>query len=128
MGFEKRDRRFHCTKRALKSARKAKHDVERRCAALKAVLTINPERGLPVKGFAVLRKMRVQVPEAKLGKRGGYRCIYRKAEIDEIDYVVFLEIYFKGDREDLTPQEYKLLEAETDGVLDDPLLVDWEDA
>lgn len=74
--------------------------------------------------------MRVQVPEARIGKSGGYRCIYRKARIDEIDYVVFLEIYFKGDVEDLTGDAYTVLlaEAEAEAVLGDPLAADWEDA
>jgi hypothetical protein len=72
--------------------------------------------------------MRVQVPAARLGKSGGYRCIYRKAHIDEIEYVVFLEIYFKGDQADLSPSAYDLLRDEAESVLRDPLEVDWEDA
>jgi hypothetical protein len=72
--------------------------------------------------------MRVQVPAARLGKRGGYRCIYRRARIDEIDYVVFLDVFFKGDVADLTPHEYDRLRTESDEILGDPLGVDWEDA
>lgn len=71
--------------------------------------------------------MRVQVPAARLGKRGGYRCIYRKARIDEIEYVVFLDVYFKGDVDDLSAEEYQRLLAEAEAILADPLDVDWED-
>ena len=71
--------------------------------------------------------MRVQVPAAKLGKRGGYRCIYRKAQIDEIIYIVILEVFYKGDLEDLSGDAYDALAAEAADALSDPLDVDWED-
>ena len=77
-----RDVRFHCSVRALRSAKKSRHDVRSCCDAVKTVLAINPEYGAPVSGHASLRKMRVQLPKARLGKRGGYWCIYRKAHID----------------------------------------------
>lgn len=121
------DVRFHCTKRARRSLRKSRHDVESRCETVKRVLHGNPEYGLPIPGHPKLRKMRIQVPAARLGKRGGYRCIYRKARIDEIEYVTFLEIYFKGDVEDLTPGDYERLSSEAEEILVDPLGVDWED-
>lgn len=92
------------------------------------MLALNPEYGVPIPGHTGLRKMRVQVPSARLGKRGGYRCIYRKARIDESEYVVFLEVYFKGDFDDLSPNQYALLRQESEDVLRDPLDVDWEDA
>lgn len=72
--------------------------------------------------------MRINVPSARLGKSGGYRCIYRKAKIDEMEYLVFLEVYFKGDKDDLTSEEYATLEKEAEAVLSDPLSVEWEDA
>ncbi len=122
------DVRFHCTKRARRSARKSKHGVDARCEAVKLVLAGNSEYGVPVAGHPGLRKMRVQVPAARLGKSGGYRCIYRKAHIDEIEYVVFLEVYYKGDQADLELDTYDLLRAEAEAVLQDPLGVDWEDA
>jgi len=122
------DVRFHCTKRARRSARNSKHGVDARCEAVTLVLAGNPEFGVPVAGHPGLRKMRVQVPAARLGKRGGYRCIYRKARIDEIDYVVFLAVYFKGDVDDLAAELYDLLRAEAEEVLGDPIEVDWEDA
>lgn len=94
---------------------------------MKTVLALNPDRGVSIPGHGSLRKMRVQVPGAKLGKRGGYRCIYRKAHIDEIIYIVILEVYYKGDSEDLSNDAYDTLEVEAAEVLSDPLDVDWED-
>lgn len=91
------------------------------------VLHGNSEYGLPIPGHSGLRKMRIQVPAARLGKRGGYRCIYRKAHIDEIEYVVFLDVYFKGDVEDRSFEQYQRLSAEADAILADPLDVEWED-
>lgn len=108
--------------------RRSRHGIEARCEAVKIVLAGNVEYGAPIPGFAGLRKMRIHVPAARLGKRGGYRCIYRKARIDEIDYVVFLEVFFKGDVEDLSREDYARLLGESEPILGDPLAVDWEDA
>jgi hypothetical protein len=92
------------------------------------VLRGNPEYGVPIPGHSGLRKMRVQVPDARRGKRGGYRCIYRKAHIDEIEYLVFLEVYFKGDLDDLDHDTYERLRQDAAEILSDPLAVDWDDA
>jgi hypothetical protein len=108
--------------------RQSHHGVERCCKAVQIVLAGNVDYGVPIPGHSGLRKMRVHVPAARLGKRGGYRCIYRKARIDEIDYVVFLDVFFKGDVEDLNRDQYNRLRAESDEILGDPLGVDWEDA
>jgi hypothetical protein len=91
------------------------------------VLAGNPEYGVPIPGHGGLRKMRVALPRLRIGKRGGYRCIYRRARIDEIEYVVFLEIYFKGDVDDLSRAGYAQLASEAARILSDPLSVDWED-
>lgn len=123
----KRDIRFHWTRRVRRHLKSAKHDVRGQCDTVKQLLSINPEYGQPVKGHGHLRKMRIHVPTARMGKSGGYRCIYRKALIDEIEYVVFLAVYFKGKVEDLTEDQYKTLEAEAEEVLKDPLGFVWED-
>lgn len=102
--------------------------MDQRCQTLKYVLALNPEYGVPITGYPGLRKMRVQVPGARLGKRGGYRCIYQRARIDEIEYVVFLDVYYKGDTSDLTSGQYRALRAEAEAVLADPLDIEWEDA
>lgn len=122
------DVRFHCSKRASRSAKKSRHGVDGECSTVKTVLAINTEYGVPIPGYGGLRKMRIGIPAARLGKSSGYRCIYRKARIDEIDYLVFLEVYFKGDKADLTAEEFATLEDEAEEILKDPLGVEWEDA
>lgn len=91
------------------------------------VLALKPDYGVPIPGHPRLRKMRLQLRKLRIGKSGGYRCIYRKARIDEIEHVVFLEVYFKGDVSDLSSAQYGQLEAEAAGILADPLSVEWED-
>ncbi len=91
------------------------------------VLSINPEYGVAIARHGGLRKMRVALPRLRIGKRGGYRCIYRRARIDEIEYVVFLEIFYKGDVDDLSRAVYAQLASEAERILSDPLSVDWVD-
>lgn len=91
------------------------------------VLAFNPEHGVAIPGYGQLRKMRVHVKALRTGKSNGYRCIYRKLRIDEVDHVVFLDIYFKGDVTDLTSQQYALLTIEADQILSDSLSFDWSD-
>lgn len=121
------DVRFHCTARAKRSCRKSKHSISDACRTVMRVLETNPEYGVPIPGHGSLRKMRVAAPKLKVGKSGGYRLIYRKSRVDEIEYVVFLEVYFKGDVSDLSDQAYRQLAAEAEAILSDPLGVSWED-
>jgi len=87
------DLKFHCSKRVLRSCKKSKkHNIQSQCQNVLKVLSINPERGIPVARYGKLRKMRVPIPKLALGKSGGYRLIYRTTLIDEIQYVVFLEV------------------------------------
>ena len=118
---------FHCSPATHKSARKAKHAVLHECSTIKQVLNLNPDYGVPIPGFSVLRKMRMAIPAAGLGKSGGYRLIYRKMTIEETTYVIFLSVYFKGDKEDLAHFEYKEILAESDRVFEDYDSVAWED-
>lgn len=92
------------------------------------LLTLYPERGLPIPGHSKLRKMRVNIPKLNLGKSGGYRLIYRQTIVDEIRYISFLEIYFKGDSNDLSKQEYNQLLEESDYILENYLDFNWDDA
>jgi hypothetical protein len=46
--------------------------------------------------------------------------------MDEAVYVVFLDTYFKGDREDLSQAEYKELAATADSILAQPMLHEWD--
>ncbi len=70
--------------------------------------------------------MRVHVPHAGLGKRGGYRLIYRKVEIDEMLYIYFADLYFKGDKEDLSTREYEILIQESEAAISNKEALDWE--
>ncbi|MGH8019487.1 MAG: hypothetical protein ACREIA_14630 [Opitutaceae bacterium] len=69
--------------------------------------------------------MRLRVPGYNIGKRGGYRLVYRAKEMDEAIYIVYLETYSKSDCEDLTHDEYKTLLAEAEAILVQPLFHDW---
>lgn len=70
--------------------------------------------------------MRLMVPGLNAGKRGGYRLVYRAAMIDEVWHIVFLRAYFKGDAEDLSHEEYRVLEDESEAILSTPLNYAWE--
>ena len=120
------DVRFHCSRRVRHSGKKSRHRVLETCPTVLQVLRLNPHHGVSIPRFHDLRKMRLRVPSLNVGKRGGYRLIYRAMEMDEAVYVVFLETYFKGDCEDLTHDEYKLLNMEAAAILAQPLLYDWE--
>ena len=121
------DTRFHCTKNTFKNAKKSKHMVSDCCDSLKKVLAKTPLFGVSIPGHGDLRKMRVAVPNANFGKSGGYRAIYRAQIIDDVVHIVFLAIYFKGDREDLEKSKYDELLKESKDILGDPLSYDWED-
>ncbi len=71
--------------------------------------------------------MRLMAPGLACGKSGGYRLIYRKQQQDEMLLVVFLETYFKGDKEDLSPADYRKLQEESETILRNPLTFDWSD-
>ncbi len=52
--------------------------------------------------------------------------IYSVREMDEAFHIVFLETWFKGDKEDLSDGEYKDLEAAAAAVFAHPTLYDWD--
>ena len=121
------DVRFHCSHRIRRSAKKSRHRVTDACMDICKVLRLNPDYGVSIPGHPQLRKMRLMVPGLASGKSGGYRLIYRKQQQDEMLLVVFLETYFKGDREDLNIVEYRRLQEESDLILKNPLDFDWTD-
>lgn len=128
MGFEvKTDVRFHCSKRADKAATKSKHRVHECCDDVRKVLAANPQFGCSIPGHGDLRKMRVAVPSCRMSKRDGYRAIYQAEMIEQTAHIVFLDTYFKGDKEDLSKSEYDALLAEASAILSDPLSYEWED-
>jgi mRNA-degrading endonuclease RelE of RelBE toxin-antitoxin system len=121
------DVRFHCSHRVRRSGKRSRHDVFGACGDICKVLKLHPDYRVPIPGFLHFRKMRLMVPGLASGKSGGYRLIYRKQVQDETLYIVFLETYFNGDREDLSRQEYKTLAHESEAILSSPLSFDWSD-
>ena len=121
------DTRFHCSHSARRSAKRATHRVLDCCDTLIRVLAANPDYGVAIPGFSGLRKMRLMVPDLKVGKSGGYRLIYRSEMVDEVWHLVFLKTYFKGDCEDLGRDEYRALLQESEVILSDTHAYDWTD-
>lgn len=119
--------RFHCSRSARRSIKKAKHQLLACCENLKSVLALNPMYGVEIPGRNGLRKMRLAVPGLNCGKSGGYRLIYRAVMIDEVWHIVFLRAFFKGDREDLSHDDYCGLEQESEIILSSTLVYEWED-
>ena len=78
-------------------------------AELQQELTANPEKGRVMPGCGGLRKVRIADPRRQKGKRGGARVIY--LHIPEVDQFLMLDIYGKGEKEDLTSAERKRLRA-----------------
>lgn len=120
------DVRFHCSKRVRQSGKRAKHRVFDACATVCQVLRLHPFHGDSIPGFHDLRKMRLRVPGYPVGKRDGYRLIYRAKEMDQAVHVVYLETYSKAECADLTHDEYKVLGREAEAVFAQPMLHDWE--
>jgi len=120
------DVRFHCEKRVRRSGKKSKHGVLETCPTVLQVLRLNPEHGLVIPRFDDLRKMRLQVPGLNVGKSGGCRLIDSIKEMDEALHIVFLDTYFKGEKEDLTTGEYRDLQASASTVFAQPTLFEWE--
>ena len=122
------DARFHCSHAARRSAKKSKHKILACCKTLQQVLALNPDYGVAIPRYRGLRKMRLMVPGLNAGKRGGYRLIYRAAMIDEVWHIIFLRAYFKGDAADLSHDEYRVLEDESEAILSASIKYEWGNA
>ena len=72
---------------------------------LQLVLLLRPEQGPVIRGTGGLRKLRWSQPGT--GKRGGLRLVYYWDKPEETIYLLFL--YRKSDREDLSPQQLRIL-------------------
>ncbi len=66
-----------------------------------------PEQGTVMPGCGGLRKVRVRDPKRRKGKRGGARVIY--LHVPEANWIYLLDIYGKGEKDDLNVAERKLL-------------------
>ena len=109
-----------------RAAKKSKHRIEEACSIVCAVLALNPEYGPVIRGHGSLRKMRVKAPGLTTGKSGGYRLIYSTACVDECQHFVLLALYYKGDREDLDPGDYKSLKAQAAAILGNVIDFFWD--
>jgi len=125
MDYSNTETRFHLSRRAERSANNSKHNVLSELGTVKKILMLNPDYGVPVSGFGALRKMRVAVPKYNMGKSSGYRLVYRKAVVEEVVFIALLELYFKGDRADLSQSEYQVILEESEVLLNSLLDVAW---
>jgi hypothetical protein len=71
-----------------------------------------PEAGDVIPGCGGLRKLRITDPRRGKGKRGGIRVIY--LVVPEARVVYLMDIYGKGEKEDLSAAERKLLKLLAD--------------
>lgn len=117
--------RVHCSHGMQRASKKSRHHVQEACAKVCSVLAMHPEYGVIVKGHAPLRKMRVKAPGLTTGKSGGYRLIYATSVIDECRHFALVALYYKGDREDLDPADYRRLEGDANGILGNVIDYDW---
>jgi len=76
-------------------------------SAIQSDLLANPERGRAVRGLGGIRKARAADPGRGKGKRGGIRYLYLYFVSDQEIYLLYL--FDKNEREDLSPDERKLL-------------------
>jgi hypothetical protein len=83
---------------------------------LQAVLMANPEAGEVIEGAGGLRKLRFADARRGKGKRGGLRLIYYWWNTG-MQFWLFT-VYGKGEMEDLTPQQRKVLKTMIKAELD----------
>jgi hypothetical protein len=76
-------------------------------AALQNQLMAQPEQGTVMPGCGGLRKSRIRDLRRRKGKRGGARLIY--LHIPEVNWIFLLDIYGKGEEDDLNVAEKKVL-------------------
>jgi hypothetical protein len=83
-------------------------------AAFQRSLAEKPDLGRVIPGSGGLRKIRLAELAKGMGKRGGIRVIY--LDIPEAERVFLLDIYEKGQKEDLSPAEKKVLKEIATGI------------
>jgi hypothetical protein len=81
-------------------------------AAMQRTLLADPDKGDVMPGCGGLRKLRIGDPKRGKGKLGGARVIY--LHVAEADVIFLMDVYDKGEREDLTPAQKKILKGLAD--------------
>jgi hypothetical protein len=76
-------------------------------AAFQKQLMDAPDCGKVMPGCGGLRKVRLADPRRRRGKRGGLRVIY--LHVAEAGWMLLLDMYEKGEKENLAPAEKKAL-------------------
>ncbi len=83
--------------------------TDERLSALQRGLLKDPESGDVMPGCGGLRKLRIPDARRGKGKRGGIRVIY--LHVPEAHVIYMMDIYGKGEQEDLSASDKKLLKA-----------------
>ena len=78
-------------------------------AALQRELLADPGKGTPMPGCGGLRKIRTPDPLRGKGERGGIRVNY--LHVPEANVIFLMDIYHKGEKEDLSAAEKRFLKA-----------------
>lgn len=81
-------------------------------AALQRALLNDPRSGDVMPGCGGLRKMRLGDSRRGKGKRGGIRVIY--LHVPEAHVILLMDVYGKGEKDDLTAGQKKLLKSLAD--------------
>jgi mRNA-degrading endonuclease RelE of RelBE toxin-antitoxin system len=69
----------------------------------------NPAKGEVMQGCGGIRKVRLEAPKRRKGKRGGFRVIY--LHVPEARCIYFVTIYGKDEQDDLAGEQKRVLKA-----------------
>jgi hypothetical protein len=83
--------------------------AEQVLSEIQGELLRNPERGRIVRGTGGVRKARVGNPERQKGTRGGFRYLF--LYLRHKDHIHLLALIDKGEQEELSTDERKMLKA-----------------
>lgn len=81
---------------------------------IQADLLRNPSSGDVVQGLGGVRKARCSNPGRQKGKRGGYRYLF--LYLEHRNHIHLLYLLDKGEQEDLTNQERKVLRTVVNAI------------
>jgi hypothetical protein len=86
--------------------------TDKALSALQRALLNDPENGAVMPGCGGLRKIRIADPMRGKGKRGGIRVIY--LHVPEAHVIYLMDIYGKGEQDDLSAADKKMLRTLAD--------------